>query len=238
VGGARTGLSCDKPQDCPGIRANTSCKKRPIDNLSRMMALLLFSGKIKNWQDFGPWYPDLNVALCMRHGGSGTHGTLDTRVMRGDLGLLTTTRAFAENDPTGEAANFFQLPIAWHYKSSTTLTEDCVEYYDGGVGYVDADKVVDNDFTSAVHHIPFHEGVEPFRMKIYMGEYPFWGAASCYYDQDGAAGLSPNQQALADALLTWAADQDERVEYPTSLFWATGAEMTVTAPNDFAYPSK
>jgi hypothetical protein len=238
VGGARAGLACDTATDCPVDRADTACKARPIDNLSRMQALLLFAGQIKNWQDFGPWYPDLAVALCIRHGGSGTHGTKDLRVMRGDRAFLTQTRAFSASDPTGNSIpNKALLPIAWHYKSSTTLTEDCVEFYDGGVGYVDADKALNNDFTSNVHHLK-HEGVEPVRQKVIFGEYPFWGAASCFFDNDAVAGLSNDQKTLARNLLNWIAAQNERFEFPTNLFWASGAEMTVSAPNDFAYPGK
>jgi hypothetical protein len=237
VGGARAGQPCDTAAECPVERAATACVARPIDNLSRMQALLLFAGQVKNWRDFGPWYPDLPVALCMRHGGSGTHATKDLRVMRGDRALATVSKTLAPTDPSGASAVKPLLPILWHYRSSTTLTEDCVEYYDGGVGYVDADKALNNDFTSNVHHLK-HEGVEPVRQKVIFGEYPFWGAASCFYDDDSNAGLTQAQKSLATDLLNWLADQNERFEFPTNLFWASGAEMTVSAPNDFAYPSK
>ena len=55
-------------------------------NITRLMAVLLFSGHIDNWNELGAGYPDQHVTLCMRHSGSGAHATLDYAVVRGGNG--------------------------------------------------------------------------------------------------------------------------------------------------------
>ncbi|GEM_PF-464499 len=86
----------------------------PFDNMSRLMAVTIFSGQVPNWNKFNPdldgdgtpnepglytvdpatGQPTANsgdslpMIVCLRHAGSGTHATLDAAVMRKDAGLL------------------------------------------------------------------------------------------------------------------------------------------------------
>ena len=75
----------------------------PFDNISRTMAINLYSGRVLNWNEFKadlngngienesadfPAGDNLPVILCLRHAGSGTAATLNAAVMKG-IGLVT-----------------------------------------------------------------------------------------------------------------------------------------------------
>jgi len=247
AGGERDGLSCTAAEDCPSVTVgaldsgDNTCTEMPIDNLSRLQALLIFSDQVNNWQDFGPWYPDLPIVQCMRHAGSGTHATLELAVFRGDASIWPATVGGAgpfweamespeATDPNGSE------PVVWHYRSSTDLTEDCIEFYNGGVGYVDADKVLSNDDVNNCHTVKF-EGVEPTREKVKWGEYTYWGGQSCFYDDDQVNGVEQN---LADAILAYAGDPANmnNVDFGQKAnYWSTDGEMTVKKSSDSAYPT-
>jgi hypothetical protein len=183
----------------------------------------------------------------MRHAGSGTHATLEDGVFRGDgptyVQSSTPATGWIPFDPSGcptyGDAQDPQGPNnpVWHYRSSTDLTEDCVQYYDGAVGYVDGDKVLANDFVDNVHQVKF-QSVEPTRDKIKFGEYVYWSAQACYYDDDTVNGTV---QDLADDLMAFAASAQNLAYGPfgeKANFWATGAEMTVQKGTADAYPQK
>jgi hypothetical protein len=102
---------------------------------------------------------------------------------------------------------------------------------------MDVDKALVNKKVSSTHHMK-HEGVEPFRSKTTFGEYVFWSANTCQYDNNAAFNTA-QIKSIMDNLSNWASNAQERIQYPTNLFWATGgAEMTVQTVNDFAYPKK
>ncbi len=63
------------PLAADGSNGNT------IDNLTREMAVAIFSGGVKNWEDFGDYFADQAIVACFRHAGSGTHASLDQEVM-------------------------------------------------------------------------------------------------------------------------------------------------------------
>jgi len=129
-----------------------------VNNLTRQQALLLMSGNVANWNQFGPGYPDKKVVLCMRHAGSGTHATLDKAIMRDEpnRGLPTT------NQLNVAAAN--PLPGIMFHESSSDMIK-CVEENGrygtkpdgsawptpstpgtpnaGAIGYADSDATVD-----------------------------------------------------------------------------------------------
>lgn len=245
-GGAKDGLACEAAEDCPSVNvgeldsADNTCTEMPIDNLSRLQALLIFSDAVNNWRDFGPWYPDLPIVQCMRHAGSGTHATLELGVFRGD--------AVVKNTSVGGAGLFWEFsqspeatdpngsePVVWHYRSSTDLTEDCIEFYNGAVGYVDADKVLGNDDVNNCHTVKF-EGVEPTREKVKFGEYSYWAGQQCFYDTATVTGITQN---LADSLMAFAADPANlnNVDFGQKAnYWSTDDEMTVKKTADSAYP--
>jgi hypothetical protein len=246
TGGANSGNACDAAEDCPSLAigdlSGTTCTQMPIDNLSRLQAILIFSNKVNNWREFGPWYPDLPIVQCMRHAGSGTHATLEIGVFRGDANVWDTTiggasptwtvlQSTESTDPNGSE------PVVWHYESSTDLTEDCLDFYYGAVGYIDADKILGNDTVNSCHEVKF-EGVEPTREKVKFGEYSFWAGQKCFWD---TGAISTVQANLATALMDFAKDPANlnNVDFGQKAnFWATDNEMTVSKSSDAAYPSK
>lgn len=255
--------ACTTPQDCKADITTTKCMEQPIDNISRLQALLIFSGQVNNWKSFGPWYPDLPIVQCMRHAGSGTHATLDKAIFRGDRGMITSTAAANSTDANwnfipdwrecenpalcGTPANTPHVAATghtgeeatvWHYKSSTDLLYDCVDWYDGGIGYIDADKVLGNDDASRSHTVKL-EGVEPTREKVKFGEYIYWSPQMCMFDQD-KTDLVPGKTDIIEGLMAFAADpanlSNDAFGTPAD-WWSTTGEMEVQKTSDTAYPT-
>lgn len=208
---------CSDASDCQEAATLPTCVEQPLDNMSRLMALHIFSNQVDNWNDFGPSFPNLPIVKCMRHGGSGTHQTLIDTVLRGDVTLQTIT-----------------VPgVAWHYKSSSDLTRDCVAYYDGGVGYVDADKVMfRSGISDGVHQLKY-QGAAPSRYDVASGKYNFWASQVCFMDENLTCLDATDAQILRDiqnnaanpAYLTF--DNFGQRAY----FWATQGEMLVQKSN-------
>ncbi len=248
-GGARAGLECAEDGDnpgpfgCPGTLETTQCEEMPIDNLSRLMVLQIFSADNEQWLDrwnqFGPWYPDAGIVRCMRCAGSGTHATFDLQVFRGDASLM----------PQSILGRFY------HHASSSDLTK-CVRdngwpssfgptpwagtEYDGdtrlAVGYADADKIfMDQDYKDV--HIVKYQGVEPARAKIENNEYNFWAAQTLYWQKSviTTSGLDD----LLNSLLGAAQDPTfvDSIQ-GRNQFWTTpGAMSGQKVPNERAYPT-
>lgn len=222
--GERAGLDCSKTSQCPDVAvATTYCENVPLDNLSRLQALLIFSNTVHNWNEFGPSYPDMLINKCMRHAGSGTHATLTKAVFRQkynvDLRLWNTS---VPASATGD--------VVWHYKSSSDLAADCVNELAGAVGYVDADKLLGKAYDNS--HQMKYEGIEPTRMNVKNGAYSFWAEQNVFYDTTCHTAA---QQTFMNALFTFAADPSNLREDnlgDTAQYWATQVEMSVTRNGD------
>lgn len=232
-GGVNNGSACITANDCPDVdESATRCEAMPLNNINHAMAGLIFSGKINNWEDFGPYFCSGKIVRCMRHAGSGTHATVDD--------LLK---------PYKLASNTKPMPLflgpTWHYTSSSDLM-NCVADFKGAVGYADADKLLDFEGIAdgcaedavgnpnnhlddpdgvAGAHIMQYNGVEPTRQKIVNCEYEFWAAQHVYYDTAAFTGtletlrqslenFSSNAANLTTANLGNAAD-----------FWAAQSEL-------------
>jgi len=222
VGGAQ---ECSKASECPDVDvAGTTCEFVPLDNLSRLQAMLIFSDTVQNWNEFGKAYPDMTIYKCMRHAGSGTHATLTKAVFRQKYNIATSMRV-AQDDV---------FPTVWHYRSSSDLAGDCVDALSGAVGYVDADKQMGKDYGNS-HTMKF-EGIEPTRMKIKNGEYSFWAEQNVFYDPDCAGdNTSETGLTIISALIDFAKDSSNLREDnfgDTAFFWATKAEMKYTREGD------
>jgi hypothetical protein len=192
-----------------------TCAEKPLDNISRLMALHIFSNAVDNWNDFGPSFPDLTIVKCMRHAGSGTHQTLLDTVARGDVSISRFS---------GAANNI------WHYKSSSTLTTDCVDRFPGGIGYVDADKIMYRSGLGSGNSLGVHQlkyqGAAPSRYDVAWGKYNFWAAQTCFMDDC----VEANDQAILTAIQNQASDPvylsfDNFGQ--SSYFWATEGDMNV-----------
>lgn len=229
--GTGNGAACESADDCLMAASLTSCVEKPLKNISRLQVLHIFSGKVDNWSDFGPSYPDLPIVRCMRHAGSGTHQTLIDTVMRSDASPKT-------NDYIGNSLTTDTWTL--HYESSTDLTSDCVARFDGAIGYVDADKVMgtDIDLTDdyagneyGIHQL-MYQGSSPSRTAVANGEYNFWAAQTCYYE-------GSNVPDTEEDILATIMEEAKKATYLSeenfgerAYFWATQEEMQVVKYNN------
>jgi hypothetical protein len=229
-----TGIASAQPFVVPfaffANTGNATLNTAMNDNITRMQAVLLFSGQVTNWQDLGSSYPNLHTVLCLRHAGSGTHSTLDYAVVKGNgwgSGL-----ASAENRPDDTGSYDSSMPDVY-FNDGTTQMLNCLNGQTGAIGYADADKA---DFTThvvsgkAVKAIKY-QGEYASREAIKNGRYDFWTNEWAYKDS------TYTDSTFMTALLTFAADPSK---IPTSKtnFWAVQSEMKYEKATDQAYPSK
>ncbi len=219
-GGVRANQTCSRANECPDVTlADTRCERIPLDNISRLMATMIYSGQVYNWQDFGAWYSNVPVVACLRHAGSGTAAALDWTVMRsnrGDWGWPLVKSQKASN------------PVVWFNDSSSELM-NCVNSLSGAIGYADADQLEGTANYPNVVALKY-QGVEPRRTKVRNGEYEFYTNQWLY------------SRTLTNPLLTWVRDlvayasDPENVPSTKARFWATLDEMQFNRPTDDAYP--
>ena len=176
-----TGMTFYQPLVVPfGFFVNTAAG---IDNLTRLQALLIYSGKAQNWRDFGPSYVNKDIIACLRHAGSGTHATLDAAIMRGDWPLVT----------------YEDAPYIYFNDGSSDLMK-CVNQNGGqsttnyaAVGYADADQALrcGPGQTYANTTEIDHEGVSAAKDNIKYGVYNFWAAQWLFECDPGNPTLHP-----------------------------------------------
>lgn len=232
-------------------------KNLPVDNITRQQALLLFSGNVANWSKFGPGYPDAEVALCMRHAGSGTHATLDKAIMRGDRDLATGEWVFGP----GVAATMF-------HESSSDLAK-CINANGapmansaGGtyvaIGYADSDKMlsalnadgseVNGSSYTNVKRLKYNgvgEGMTPanyaaygysaLKNEIIHGIYEFWSAQYMYMNAE-----NPAVTDMFDKMMTFAETNtlpcDPATNQKLGCYWLNSTELQVTKDLDTTVP--
>jgi hypothetical protein len=225
--GANDGEICAAPGDCP---APGVCTALPLDQMSRLMATQIFSGQAWNWGDFGQSFNPLNIEACFRHGGSGTHATLDFAVMRGrDWGWpLPTMENKAPAQPT------------IYFNNATGDMMNCVNGQGDGVnaplssgnnttgraGYADADRTNKTYTYGPVKY----NGYKPYRWNVRNGLYDnFWSAAYVFDDCGTVSGCGPVQTSM----FAWAS---QNVPGTKSNYWTPGCEMTFMKATDDVYP--
>ena len=184
----------------------------PFDNISRMMAVHIFSGQVDDWADFGA-ATSLPIVKCLRHAGSGTHATLDGTVMYGAANLLWRA-----------ATNVY------FYESSSDLILGPANL-SGAIGYADADKHLDSDGNSKYPNIKrlTYQGFDATHDNIVAGVYPFWAAQWLYVDSS-VTDTDPEGE-----LALWAADA---ANMPTARqdYWAAQNEMSTLRADTFTFP--
>jgi hypothetical protein len=220
-GGVNQGSACTQANQCPDVTlANTRCERIPLDNISRLQAVMIYSGQAITWTDFGAWYSTNPIVACLRHAGSGTHSTLDWAVMRSsanDWGWPLVT--------TQNAAN----PTVW-FNDSSSDEMNCVNTLNGAIGYADADQLEGSSNFPNVHALKYN-GVEPRRTKVRNGEYDFYSNQWLFQNSS----LTNPTLGWVVNLMAFAADPDN-VPESKSKFWATQAEMVYNKSNDRVYP--
>lgn len=224
-GGAHDGNLCTTATAATDCGAGISCLSASLDNVTREMAVNIFSGNAMFWSDFGASYTvtgktpavNDNITACFRAAGSGTHATLDAAVMNKSWGapLLQNQTAYAFfNDSTGDLMN-------------------CLGARTGSIGYADADATA----PTTVHVVKYN-GVPARRNTIRNGNYDFW-SAQWLFESAAAAGNAAKHN-LITQLNSFASNSANlsAATLPTKYpFWATAGEMVYGKPTDFTYPT-
>ncbi|MFZ5572206.1 MAG: hypothetical protein ACOZF0_17545 [Thermodesulfobacteriota bacterium] len=215
-----SGLNSYRPLVVPfGFFKNNSV---PYTNLTRLMAVHLFSGQVNNWQSFDMAQDNQDVVVCLRHAGSGTHATLDAAVMRGDLPLV-----IEENQVP------FLGSVKWFNDGSSDMMK-CIDQNAGAIGYADSDALKNPATypnTSAVTYM----GVSAVKANVVQGMYDFWSAQWLFESPtDANYGTT---HSWVTALNTFASNP-ANLPASTQAFWATQSEMKVTKANSFAFPTR
>ena len=214
----------------------------PYDNMSRLMATSIFNGQVANWNQFDPTADSVQVTVCMRHAGSGTHATLDAAVMRGDYSLLIN-----QKDATDALVMLGLAPYVYFNDGSSDemrcVGGGTIAGYDGigAVGYADADKVVMDPATGEYHNAAKYgdvktmtwNGEEPIKSNIVNGKYDFWSAQWLYASpaDSGTTGIGP----MVNALAAFAEDA-ANLPLDKAAYWSSQGEMKVDKATDFTFP--
>jgi hypothetical protein len=218
TGGVKAGQKCSTATDCPDATLNqTSCKEMPLDNISRLMAAMIFSGQAYYWSDFGGFFKEEPIVACLRHAGSGTHATLDASVMKGAAGLPTVQ---SHSEPT-----------VWFNKGSGDMMK-CIDENRGAIGYADADQLADRKNYPNVHALNY-QGVEPRRWTVRNGLYDFWSAQWVY--EDPQESNYNDTHPVVQALMAFASNP-AKIPATKADYWATQSEMNYTKGTDWLYP--
>ncbi len=242
--------TCTTAADCPDADdTETRCEAMPIDNINHTMIGQIFSGSVTMWKDFGPYYDckidadgdgsvddDQYIFAAMRHAGSGTHATMFDLMKPYNL---ATNDAYLGNLMVGDSA-YPQGYNRIHYESSSDLTAAVIDFA-GGIGYVDADKLLGfKDITDGMAdgptgyydeadgivgaHLVKYNGVEPTRQKIVNCEYEFWSPQHCYYMNAAFSGQLETLRASLEAFSKSAANLTEANLGNAANFWAAQSE--------------
>jgi hypothetical protein len=201
-----------------GFFVNTA---NSLENMTRPMAVNLFSGKVTNWNQFcnGDTLP---VKVCLRHAGSGTHATLDAAIMRGDATLLRK-----------ENASPFLGAVRYFYKGSSDIING-INNTAGAVGYADCDKIVGKEATWPNVKLISYQGVECSKCNITSCVYPFWSAQWLYEDPN-----EPNYSVTHPWVVDLADFASIAANVPAAKqpYWPTQTEMgSCVKENDFTLP--
>jgi hypothetical protein len=243
-----TGLSSARPFVVPfAFYANTqnaTLNTAMNNNITRMMAVLLFSGQIDNWNEFGSSYPaDLHTVVCLRHAGSGTHSTLDYAVIKGNGwgGVLSTVANVPGQVRDTTTFPGHTLPAYddsmpdVYFNDGTTDMLTCLNTHEGAIGYADADKEVSlsNHTVSGYANIKqiAYQGEYASADAIANGRYDFWTNEWAYKDPGMSTTLTPE----VTNLLSYVAGHIPTTEVP---FWMDQNSMTFEKATDKAYPQR
>ena len=215
---------CTQETDCGGTNGTTTYCGAPatLDNISRLMAVQIFSGTAVNWQDFGAGFSSQNIVACYRHAGSGTHATLDKSVMfNNNWGATTqTAQTFSSQTDNGDWQQIFNV--------DTGTEMSCIANYAGGIGYADADS------SQAGTTRLKYNGVVANRSNLRNGLYDTFYTHEHLFSKE--ANLSTDQKSARDKMITYVTVH----AFPSNKadFWATAGEMVWTKGiNDAGYPA-
>lgn len=226
--GPRTGDYCNTALDCSTTTSptNGTCNGSGIiNNMSREMANTLFSGQIKNWQDFGAGFANLPVVLCYRHAGSGTMATLDLAVMNhGGWGKPMLSKEVATTSSKNPV-------VAW-FNDGSGDEAYCLQNVSGSVGYLDADFVA-TAYPSITGPIKYN-GSMPSAANIIQGIYDFWADQSLYIPN----AIDATSKGAVDALIGYLNNGPSLDAVGFHQYWAATNEMKVKKDLESSYPHR
>ncbi|MFZ0927331.1 MAG: hypothetical protein WAN11_01945 [Syntrophobacteraceae bacterium] len=242
--GIHQGSYCADDRNCGGTAGDfTICTLSTITNLTRLQAVALFSGTIKDWSEFGAAFPAHPVTLCFRHAGSGTSATLDWGVMNGN-GWGTHIYGFGENrastgtppyiyfnDGTGDLKNCMN----WAAGATFSGADGLASGEEGGaVGYMDSD----NANASGLYTQVAYNGQFASRVAMHDGIYDdFWTVNRLYVPSGLPQQVVDFYAAMLTALKTPANISDANLGGGRGEFYGTFGELNFPKATSPTYPS-
>lgn len=193
---------------------NNTVNPVPINNMTKGMAQMIFSGGVGNWSLFDDSV-DIPVKVCIRHAGSGTHATLDWAVVRAKAVNLVEDAIHPDRQGAGPA-------ILTNKGSSDNV--ECSGKNEGAISYADADKLgkeitANPTYTGSKGNNKrlTYQGFAPTRDNVKSCFYDFWGANVLYWQ-------TAEHNAVQKELVAFASDSDNMVS-GVNLFWAAQSEL-------------
>jgi ABC-type phosphate transport system substrate-binding protein len=220
-----------------------------VTNLTRLQAVSLFSGGIKNWSDFGPAYKSQHATICLRHAGSGSHATLDGAVMNGGAwgsGLVQIANN-ANEDATGMLNAYDNTAADVIFNDGTGDELQCVSNYAGAVGYADADAaygkassypgIFPNGAASGSIAPINYQGAAPTATNIINGVYDFWTKEQMYVSNTATTA----EASIVNKMQGYLNNSAHLVGASYEGYWASLADLGakgITKGSDYLYPSR
>jgi hypothetical protein len=203
----------------------------------------LFSGSITNWSDFGGYYVNKPVTLCLRHAGAGTQSVLDVGIMQGNDGngwganlVQFENRANTAsppyiyfNDLVGDELNCLTWANGAGPAGSDTLAAGELG---GGVGFADADNANTANYVEIKYN-----GVTASRITMRDGIYDnFWTMDRLYVP----SGLSTAVLTVYGEMLTLVGNPanitNATVGSPRGNYYGSANELNFTKGVSTFYP--
>jgi hypothetical protein len=234
VGGANDGALCTTATAATDCGAGSTCTQKTIDNITREMAVQVFSGNILSWADFGASYsvagdPTNSVYACFRHAGSGTHATLDKAVFAGVTALTSL-----ENS-AGSPYAYFNDGATDEIKCVNGNVGTGTGSAIGALGYADADQPVGVAGTSQNVVALKYNGLAGRRSVVRNGAYDFF-SNQWLYENPTKTPTTSAQHTLITQLVGFASNP-ANIPASKAAYWAAASEMTYNKANDSAYPA-
>jgi hypothetical protein len=216
----------------------TNYTASPITNITREMAVLLFSGQVTNWNEFGSDFVTLPVVTCFRHAGSGTAAGLDWAVIRGN-GWGAGLTGF-ENRPD-DVANYVSTQPIVYFNDSTNDEMACINTQAGAIGYADSDKEtsVGAGKTYANSVTLAYNGERASASGIQNGRYDYFTNQWSYKSPNlnNTAGDPYGVLSYVNSLLNMSGDPS-KIPSSKQPYWSTMPQMKFGKVNDASYPAK
>jgi hypothetical protein len=204
-----------------------ACTQKTIDNITREMAVQIFSGQAIAWTDFGASYsvtgdPSATVVACLRHAGSGTHSTLDNAVMNKPWGGTT-----ALNQSAAAPIVYFNDGAGDEMKCINNTAGLATP---GAIGYADADQANSANTVSLKYN-----GLLARRNMVRNGMYDFF-SNQWLYENPAKTPAASAQHTLITQLNTYASNPNN-LPATKKPYWSTAAEMVWNKGTDQLYPA-